>query len=128
MQFINLSSPQYYNYDTDRLNIEIDVNLTKLKKYIKQNKTDFNQYLKDNFTSYDGFISFVENNYNSFFEDYKINKNRCIQVMIEYYILHCIYNDTWQGMKNQDDYNTPYHWELFEKNQEIQYNNLKIVA
>lgn len=128
MQFKSLFSPKYYNYDTDRLNILMDINLTKLKNFIKSHKADFNLYLKDNFTSYDGFISYIENNYYSFFEQYKEDKNRCINVMIEYYILNQIYGNTWQYIKKLDCYTeTPYHWDLFDANQTALYNNLKTV-
>ena len=126
MNFKYLYSPRYYNYDTDRLNIEINVDLRKLKAFINHNKKDFNLYLKDNFTSYDGFTSYVENNFTAFKEQYKYDSARCINVMIEYYILHCIYdNSTWEEIKNlKDDYNTSYHYRLFGANDEIQYNNL----
>ena len=135
MEYKSMYSPQYYNYSTDKLNIIIDVNLTKLKKFIKDNKEDFNQYLKDNFTSYDGFCSFIANNYNEFVKDYKedfcgTDKDRCINVMVEYYILNKIYGTNWAGIrKNYYDaeYDTPYHWELFEKNQELQYSYIKEV-
>lgn len=129
MKFISLYSPRYYNYDTDRLNIEMNINLNKLKAYIKKNKTDFNLYLKDNFTSYDGFISFVENNYTCFKEQYTYDKNRCLNVMIEYYILNQLYGANWQAIKDMDDiFITPYHQELFENNREYQYNNMHEVS
>ena len=129
MQFQELNSPRYYNYDTDRLNILVDVNLTKLKSYIKKNSADFNLYLKDNFTSYDGFISYIENNFSAFKLQYQEDKQRCINVMLEYYILRQIYGDNWEGMKQTyfnsgEYYETPYHMQLFELNQESQYNNL----
>jgi hypothetical protein len=136
MQYKSMSSPQYYNYSTDKLNIIVDLNLTKLKKFIRDNKEDFNMYLHDNFTSYDGFCSFVSNNYNKFMQDYKedfcgVDKCRCINVMLEYYILTKIYDDSWAGMKKQIrngyEYDTPYHWQLFERNNELQYNFIKEV-
>lgn len=126
MKYISLYSPKYYNFDTDRLNIEINVNLTKLKTYIKKNKTDFNKYLHDNFTSYDGFMSFIENNYNDFLIQYKTDKERCLNVMIEYYILRQIYDNDWNGMskifRNCEEYETAYHYQLFDNNREYQMN------
>lgn len=123
MKYKYLYSPKYYNFDTDRLNIEINFNLNKLKKYIKNNIADFNMYLKDNFTSYDGFISFVSNNYIDFVQQYKKDKELCINTMLEYYILRHIYADKWEDIKQLDYYeDTPYHQELFENNQEAIYN------
>ena len=136
MEYKSMSSPQYYNYSTDKLNIIIDLNLTKLKKYIKDNAEDFNMYLKDNFTSYDGFCSFVSNSYKGFMNDYKedfcgVDRDRCINVMVEYYILNQIYGDNWEGIKKQVkngyEYDTPYHFQLFDKNTELQYNFIKEV-
>lgn len=122
MQYIGLDSPQYYNYSTDRLIIDIDFNLTKLKSYIKTNKDDFNQYLKDNFTSYDGFISFVSNNYDDFMTNYNADdKERCIDVMLEYYILTCIYDSNWGDIKNKCN-ESDYYCKLCEYANEIQYN------
>lgn len=133
MEYKSMTSPKYYNFSTDKLNIIIDLNLTKLKKFIRDNKEDFNSYLKDNFTSYDGFISFIANNYNEFVRDYKEDfcgngRNRCINVMVEYFILTRIYESKWNEIKKLDyAYETPYHFELFEKNNELQYNYIKEV-
>jgi hypothetical protein len=128
MKYKNTYSPKYYNYDTDRLNIIADINIHKLKAYIKQNKTDFNQYLKDNFTSYDGFWSFIENNYPAFMEQYKSDKDRCLNVMLEYYILRQLYGAEWLEIKQLDFlYETPYHQDLFNINNDAQWNNLKEV-
>ena len=63
MKFKDLYSPKYYNYETDSLIIDVDVDMRKLKKYCFTTKKEaFNQYLKDNFTSCDGFISYISNN------------------------------------------------------------------
>lgn len=110
IKYLSITSPRYYNYSTDKLNLLIDVNLTKLKNYINKNKTAFDKYLKENFTSYDGFISFVDNNYKNFIHTYKTDKSekeRCINVMLEYYIL--------EKIKDSD-----YHQELYSYNAEIQ--------
>lgn len=110
IKYLSITSPRYYNYSTDKLNLLIDVNLTKLKNYINKNKTAFNKYLKENFTSYDGFISFIDNNYKDFIHTYKTDKSekeRCINVMLEYYIL--------EKIKDSD-----YRQELYSYNAEIQ--------
>lgn len=132
MKYKTLYSPQYYNFDTDRLNIDIDVNLTKLKSYIKKNKSDFDLYLHENFTSYDGFMSFIENNYRDFIIQYQDDKNRCINVMLEYYILRCIYDTNWKGIHKQIlngyEFDTFYHFQLFDNNREYQMRYLREVT
>ena len=89
MDYAGMSSPRYYNYDTDRVLIDIDYNFIKLVKYCKHtNRDKFNQYLKDNYTSYSGYISFVENSAGKFFlkDWFNSHKNMAIQVMIEFYL------------------------------------------
>lgn len=94
MEFIKISSPHYYNFETDRLIIGMDLNLNKLKQFcFKDNKESFNEYLKDNFTSYDGFISYISNSIQDFIYDYNtkpLEKDRLINVMVEFYILNNI--------------------------------------
>lgn len=129
MEYKTTYSPKYYNFETDKLNIQVDFNLTKLKQFIKKHKADFNLYLHENFTSYDGFWSFIENNYRDFIIQYQTDKNRCINVMLEYYILHCIYDNNWKGIHKQYlngyEYETPYHFQLFETANEYQLKYLK---
>lgn len=89
MRYIDISSPTYYNYTTDKVIIDVDYNFIALVKYCRHtNKDKFNQYLKDNYTSYDGFISFIENSIEGFFlrDWFNSNKDMAIQVMIEFYL------------------------------------------
>ena len=81
--------PQYYNFSTDKLQIEMDINLDNLLQYIEDNKQSFDDYLHDNFTSYDGFWSFIDNNYNDFMNTYNSDDNdRELNIMIEFYLLN----------------------------------------
>ena len=62
--FIELFSPNYYNYSNDVIYIEIDFNrknIKKVLKYLKNNIKNFDKYLKNNFTSGPGFISYYSN-------------------------------------------------------------------
>ena len=89
MDYVGMSSPRYYNYETDKVLIDVDYNFISLVKYCRHtNRDKFNQYLKNNYTSYDGFISFVENSINSFFTKdwFNSHKNMAVQVMIEFYL------------------------------------------
>ena len=71
-------------------------------------------------------MSFIENNYRDFVIQYQEDKNRCINVMLEYYILRCIYDIQWGSIHKQilngDEFETSYHTELFENNNEYQWN------
>lgn len=89
MRYIDINSPTYYNYTTDKVIIDVDYNFIALVKYCKHtNKDKFNQYLKDNYTSYSGYVSFVENSIEGFFlkDWFNSNKDMAVQVMIEFYL------------------------------------------
>ena len=87
MQFVALHSPRFYNFETDKLEIEIALDWDKLLVWVQENCGAFNEYLHDNFTSCDGFTSFVPNNYNDFFNCLQGDFKRLSQVIIEFYIL-----------------------------------------
>ena len=90
LDFVKVDSPKYYNYSTDKLvcNIEIDkgIFVHELRKY---DFDDWEQFLKDNFTSYDGFISFYPNT--SMEWDELINEkieddNVIIETLLKFYL------------------------------------------
>lgn len=128
MKLKKLCSPKYYNYETDSLIIDMDLNLRNLKTYcLKEHADEFNKYLKKNFTSYDGFMSFVDNNIRDFINTYKNNtdKTREIDVMIEYYLLTQINNSL---DCDNFDYDNSYQYSMYEHANEVIYNNLKKVS
>jgi len=60
LEFQSLSSPKYYNYETDRIFASID--LAEVKSiYEKIDKKELRDYINKRFTSYDGFHSFYPN-------------------------------------------------------------------
>ena len=124
MKLKSLYSPKYHNYETDSLIIDTKLNLRKLKTFcFKTYRNEFDKYLHDNFTSYDGFISFVSHNINGFMEDYKQPcHDREINVMIEFYLLYCIY----EGFNFSGE--TSYHYNLYESANETIYEHLTIVT
>lgn len=127
MKLKDVYSPKYYNYETDSLIIEMDINLRALKTFcFKENRDMFNKYLKENFTSYSGFISFVDNNIKDFINTYKTStcKDREINVMIEYYLLTQINNTL--DCDNFDCDNS-YQYRIYEGADQILWNHLKVV-
>lgn len=88
MNFKEIVSPAYYNFETDKLVIDIDYDEDALKKYCFETfADDFDNHLHEMFSSRDGFISFVPNNLKEFKE---WNDDRMIDVMIEFYLLQMI--------------------------------------
>ena len=97
LDFVGIDSPQYYNYRTDRIILDVEVDLKKLEDFcFKDNADDFNKYLEDNFTSYDGFHSFVKYNRVEFYLEYKNDESereKCLNVMLEYYFMKRILSE-----------------------------------
>ena len=76
---IEITSPKYYNYSTDKAWVKVETNLKTLE-LIKEhglNLDDVERYIKQHFTSYDGFISFISNDIdiwkNTEIQDYEEN-------------------------------------------------------
>ena len=91
MRYIDINSPAYYNYTTDKVIIDIDYNFIALVKYCKHTKRKkFDKYLVDNYTSYSGYISFIKNSVGEFFANswFNSHKNIAIQVMLEFYLIN----------------------------------------
>lgn len=128
MKLKDVYSPKYYNYETDSLIINMELNLRALKTFcFKTNKDMFNKYLKENFTSYSGFISFVDNNIKDFINTYKtsMDKTREINVMIEYYLLVQINNSL---DCDNFDLDNSYQYRVYEGVNEILYNHLTTIT
>lgn len=62
INYHGLRSPKYYNFETDKLEIEIELDEDMLIAYAKEHLHAFSVYIRDNFTSRDGFICFHTNN------------------------------------------------------------------
>ena len=64
LKFIQIDSPKFYNYSTDKIEVEINENDFNKLKDTYLNSNEFIDYVNENSKSYDGFISF----YNGFNE------------------------------------------------------------
>jgi hypothetical protein len=84
---LSIWSPTYYNYYTDKINIQVKFDLRKLKKYcFTIKKKEFSEYLYNNWSNRDGFLSFVPNNITGFKE--KLKSDKClIDVLFEFFLL-----------------------------------------
>lgn len=93
VKYKSLWSPSEYNFYTDKLNLSVKFNLTKLKRYcFKEQKADFDRYLQENWKSRDGFWSFIPCYLSTFKDAYRngcdlATKDDLIQVMLEFYLL-----------------------------------------
>lgn len=92
MELKELNSPKYYNFTTDKLCCEIEVDMDKIREWCyKTKKEEFAKYLYDNYTSCSGFISLVPNN----LVDFKEDEERNTDVMIDFYILTHLYTPSY---------------------------------
>lgn len=83
-------SPQYYNYETDKIHLDVDIDEDKLKEWcLTENRDHFNQYLVKTWSSYDGFISFIPNSI-SVFEEQVDHDSDLLEIMLEFYLLQNI--------------------------------------
>lgn len=89
-----LDSPKEYNFETDKLIVNVEFRLRALEHWCLKDKPEkFNEYLKQNYPSYDGFISFTPNSIDDFkekyFKEYKTfeerERNNLINIMLEFY-------------------------------------------
>jgi hypothetical protein len=64
LKFIQIDSPKFYNFSTDKIEVEINENDFNKLKDTYLNSNEFIDYVNENSKSYDGFISF----YNGFNE------------------------------------------------------------
>ena len=90
LDFVKVDSSKYYNYSTDKLvcNIQIDKNVFvhELRKY---NFDIWEQFLKDNFTSCDGFISFYPNTtieWDELINEKIEDDNVIIETLLQFYL------------------------------------------
>lgn len=99
IRFDGISSPTYYNFETDRLICTIGYEPAELTDYcFSKHRKEFGEYLQENFTSRSDFISFVPNTLAEFWQDRDAEK--CIDVMLEFVILQRLddgqYEQYWQ--------------------------------
>lgn len=123
VRFLGISSPLYYNYTTDKLEMEVDVDYEKLKKFcLETNREEFDDYLHEHFTSCDGFISFVDNSVKDFESNLETESDKYDQVMLEFYILSQDYfkETGWEW----SDYKT----DLYEPLREMQWERLSLYS
>ena len=59
VEFEELTSPREYNFDTDAVNLKIAVDVSAIRKFLKENRDTFAEWLKERYTSRSGFISVV---------------------------------------------------------------------
>ena len=127
MELKEVHSPRQYNFTTDKLVCDLNIDLDLLAKRINDDegmRNGFDAYLKEHYTTRSGFISWVPNNVNEYFakgEDY--------EVMVDYYLLTKIFGTT-DVVKVQTEYTQEehdYYWAKIDIAREEMYTHLQEV-
>lgn len=71
VEFEELRSPREYNFDTDAVNLKITVDVSAIRKFLKENRDAFAAWLKRRYTSRGGFMSSYPNDLKSWCDDTK---------------------------------------------------------
>lgn len=93
--FKQIKSPREYNFETDTLEAEIEVDLVELTRRITKCKEAYiglNRYLRVNYSHRSGFVSWIPNNCPDFFRKIKPD-TRESDVLLDYWFLYLIYAD-----------------------------------
>ena len=102
MEFSKIVSPSYYNFETDRLfvNVEFEEDWRdKVKTFMDENKEWLTERIKKDWSSCDGFFSFMDNTYEGWFNELQSDDadERYIGVMIGY-IMYCANEDIYDDL------------------------------
>ena len=101
MEFSELVSPRFYNYETDKLYVNVEFEedwRDKVKTFMEDNKEWLTERIREEWTSCDGFNSFMSNNYDVWYKEFQKDDvdERYVAAMIGYIMLlanDSIYND-----------------------------------
>lgn len=115
VEYDGMTSPRYYNYSTDKLDIKMQLDLDALKEWVlsdEERRDGFDKYLREKYTSYDGFMSFVENDIDDYFEK---SYEEYPDVLVDYYVLCEIFDnpDVVDAKRHQREL-TGYTWDIYE--------------
>lgn len=61
IKYQSISSPAYYNFSNDSINIEVDLDFPRFMEIVNENKENIRKYIHQQYTSRDGFNSFHSN-------------------------------------------------------------------
>ena len=82
MEYKSMWIPREFNFATERLNLEIEIDMERLRSWAEAHRQGFDKYLHVYYKPCIGWIPFVPDNY----EDY-MALDDCYDVMVDYYLL-----------------------------------------
>lgn len=85
IKFNHISSPQYYNYWNDEIDVSVEYDFDKLISFLNTNTEKFSKYIESHNTSYDWFIPFWTNNVEEYISKTEFEPFEITQI-IHFYI------------------------------------------
>lgn len=113
-KYSGMTSPREYNFSTDHLIMDLEIDLSKIIEIIEENEplyNGFDKYLNKKYSSRSGFISFVSNNIRDFLAE---DLEKYYDVLIDYWLLTKIYGDADVAKCMMEFRETPYWWDMTE--------------
>lgn len=75
IEFERISSPKYYNFETDAIYCDITFDEALIDAYLAEHKDKFAEFLSERYTSRDGFVSFYTTDVDPWIDDYKTDSH-----------------------------------------------------
>ena len=113
-KYSGMTSPREYNFSTDHLIMDLEIDLSKIIQIIEENEqlyAGFDKYLNEKYSSRSGFISFVSNNIKDFLAN---DLAEYYDVLIDYWLLTKIYGEADVAKCMTEYRETPYWWDMLE--------------
>lgn len=125
MEFSEIVSPRYYNFETDKLYVNVEFEedwRDKVKTFMDENKEWLTERIKEEWSSRDGFCSFMDNTYEGWYEELQKDDadERYIGVMIGY-IMELVNKDIYDDLITdtlEDFYVSEYIFNTKEKKED----------
>jgi len=124
VEYADMSSPHEYNFSTDHIHLNVDVNLFRIACnvwYDEKLHEGFDKYLHEKYSSCSGFISFVENNIEAYFDEWDY-----LDVLLDYWMLTKIYDETDVVDKHYDL--SGYEYDIIEVADQEMWNHMKPIS
>ncbi|MFT6841795.1 MAG: hypothetical protein ACJASR_000557 [Psychroserpens sp.] len=95
-EFHRIESPKEYNFRTDKIEVNVEINEPAIYSFLRLYQDDFEDYVKEHHSSYSGFISFYSNDGEEWLEEDDLLTDFCmlasvldfIFIMVHYEEIH----------------------------------------
>lgn len=81
-----ISSPKYYNFSNDSINISVELDLETLKKLLEDNFDEWKEHISETYTSRSRFISFYSNDAEDWWELLDEGASHCVGKALQFLI------------------------------------------